>query len=277
MTQTNSPNTTDKTSDSSPARGTLPASWRVELPVFEGPLDLLLHLTRINEVEITDIPIALICDQFHEYLELMEVLDLDIAGEYIYEAAYLIQLKTRVLLPRPPVQPGEEPPEDPREDLVRRLLEYQRLREAAETLAEVDTVRAGLWTRTHDDLAALREDPDTGFDLEDLSLFDLLRAFRTVLRRFDDEHPEPLVFEGESYSVRSQIGRLLDRLRPGRPYDLVDDLLALSCRAEAIAAFLAVLEMVRMSLVRFQVSDGTILMFRTTRELVIEELEAIAG
>ena len=84
----------------------LPASWKVNLPEFEGPLDLLLELVKVNEVAITDIPVALVCDQFHEYLSLMEELDLDIAGEYIYEAALLIQIKSRLLLPRPVGRPG---------------------------------------------------------------------------------------------------------------------------------------------------------------------------
>ena len=102
---------------------TVPADWRVKLPVFEGPLDLLLHLVRINEVEITDIPVALICDQFQAYLGLMEELDLDIAAEYIYEAAFLIHLKSKLLLPTTKDEHGEH--QDPRADLVERLLEYR--------------------------------------------------------------------------------------------------------------------------------------------------------
>ena len=130
-----------------PATGTLPESWRVRLPSFEGPLDLLLNLIKANEVEITDIPVALVCDQYHEYLHLMEALDLDIAGDYIYMAAYLIHLKSKMLLPRPKTLEGEVVDEDPREDLVQRLLEYRRLKEAAQTLAEVDSVRHGMWVR----------------------------------------------------------------------------------------------------------------------------------
>ena len=94
----------------------LPESWRVDLPVFQGPLDLLLHLIKVNEVDIGDIPVALICDQFHEYLHLMEELNLDVAGEYIYEAAMLIHLKSKLLLPRPGDE--DESGEDPREELV---------------------------------------------------------------------------------------------------------------------------------------------------------------
>jgi segregation and condensation protein A len=255
-------------------RGLLPDSWRVRLPVFEGPLDLLLHLIRINRVEITDIPIALICDQYHEYLALMDELDLDIAGEYVYEAALLIQLKSRLLLPQPKVEEGEEPPEDPREELVRRLLEYQRIKEAAQTLAEVDAVRRGLWTRVPQPRPGVDDDGEE-MELGDLSLFDLLAVFRRVLDRYDREHPEPLVVRAESFSVRDQIERLLGRLAANRTLSLIDDLLALSCRAEAIAAFLAVLELGRLELILLRALDGDVLMVRTERELTAADLEGI--
>lgn len=250
----------------------LPASWQVDLPVFEGPLDLLLHLIRINEVEITDIPVALICDQYHEYLGLMEELDLDIAGEYVYEAAVLIQLKSRLLLPVPELAEGEEPPEDPRQELVERLLDYQRIREAAETLAEVSSLRMGLWTRAPE---VVPDDDDAGLEVGDVSLYDLLHVFHRVLSRYDLEHPDPLVVRSESFSVRAQIDRLLAKLDRSRATDLADDLLALSCRAEAISAFLAVLELVRMQVLRLQAIDGAVLLYRTERELASVELEAI--
>ncbi len=255
----------------------LPASWRVELPVFQGPLDLLLHLIRINEVEIVDIPVALICDQYHEYLGLMEDLDLDIAGEYIYEAAVLIQLKSRMLLPKQRDEEGQLLEDDPRDDLVRRLLEYRRLKEAAQTLAEVDSVRGGLWTR---EKVEIEPDPEEQgkVDLDQVSLFDLLKALNTVLERYDSEHPDPLVFQGEVFSVRDQIDYLLNRLNPGRPLDLVDELLGMSGRSEAIATFLAVLELARLNLVRLhQTASREILLYRTTREAVSHELETIAG
>ena len=91
-----------------PNTGSLPETWRVRLPIFEGPLDLLLHLIKVNKVEISDIPVAIICDQFHQYLELMEVLNLDIAGDYIYMASYLIHLKSKLLLPAPKTLDGKE-------------------------------------------------------------------------------------------------------------------------------------------------------------------------
>jgi len=257
--------------------GGLPESWRVHLPIFEGPLDLLLHLIKINKVEITDIPVATICDQFHAYLALMEELNLDIAGEYIYEAALLIHLKSKLLLPRP-VRAEGQPEEDPRQELVERLLEYRRLKEAAQSLAELDRLRLGVWTRQPQPLPAGPEEEGAEVDLGEVSLFDLLGALKQALVRYEKEHPPPLLLTGEAYSVRGQFDRLLGELDAGHPFDLLADLRGLSCRAEAIAAFLAVLELARLNLVRVhQTESGDILLYRTTRELSEYEREAIGG
>ncbi len=259
-----------------PMTGTLPETWRVRLPIFEGPLDLLLHLIRVNEVEISDIPVAIVCDQFHQYLELMEVLNLDVAGDYIYMASYLIHLKSKLLLPAPKTLDGKEVDEDPRQDLVERLLEYRRLKEAAQTLAEVDSQRRGMWPRSTNEIRKIAKEDAPELDLSEVSLFDLLRTFKHVLERFDRENPEPLIMPGDVYSVRQQIERLLAALVASRPYNLVDDLRCLSCRQEAIAAFLAILEMARMHLVRVhQTAAGEVLLYRTTRDVEHHELEAI--
>lgn len=259
----------------SEAQGLLPEAWRVHLPIFEGPLDLLLHLIKLNKVEITDIPVATICDQFHAYLGLMKELNLDVAGEYIYEAALLIHLKSKMLLPRPAKKEGE-PEEDPRQELVERLLEYRRLKEVAQSFAEVDRLRMGIWTRKPQPLPALPEDEEQQVDLGEVSLFDLLSALKTALVRYDREHPPPIQLTLEAWSVRGQFDRLLSQLDAGRPFDLVADLKGRSCRAEAIATFLAVLELARLNLVRVhQTESGDILLYRTTRELGSDEREAI--
>jgi len=255
--------------------GGLPESWRVHLPVFDGPLDLLLHLIKINRVEITDIPVATICDQFQAYLELAEELNLDVAGEYIYEAALLIHLKSKMLLPRP-VKAAGEPEEDPRQELVERLLEYRRLKEAAQSLAELDRVRLGIWTRKPQPLPKPDPAEEEEIDLGEVSLFDLLGALRQALVRYEKEHPPPLQLSLEAFSVRGQFDRLLGELDAGRPFDLVHDLKTRSCRAEAIAAFLAVLELARLNLVRVhQTAAGDILLYRTTRDLASLDREAI--
>ena len=265
---------------SPPAPGTgsgslLPESWRVQLPAFEGPLDLLLHLIKINKVEITDIPVATVCDQFHAYLGLMEELNLDIAAEYIYEAALLIHLKSKLLLPRTPKAPGE-PEDDPRQELVERLLEYRRMKEVAQSFAEVDRLRMGIWTRKPQPMPKAEEEEEQGVDMGEVSLFDLLSALRQAMVRYDKEHPPPLQLSGEAYSVRGQFDRLLAHLDAGHPYDFVADLRALSCRAEAIAAFLAVLA--RLNLIRVhQTEAGDVLLYRTTRELSDQDWEGIGG
>ena len=251
----------------------LPEAWKVHLPIFDGPLDLLLHLCKLNKVEVTDIPVATICDQFHEYLFLMEELNLDIAGEYIYEAALLIHLKSKMLLPRRKDESGKEEG-DPRQELVERLMEYQRLKEAAQSLGEVDAIRSSIWERQP---RPLELPPDVeALDLSDVSLFDLLTALKTALVRYDRENPPPYVASLETFSVRGQFDRLIGELGAGRPYDFLDDLRARSCRAEAVSTFLAVLELARLNLIRIhQTEAGDVLLHRTTREVLEADREMI--
>ena len=120
--------------------------YSVKLPVFEGPLDLLLHLIKVNEVEITDIPIARIGEQYLQYLDLMRELDLEIVGEYLLMAATLAWIKSRMLLPPDPDATAEEEV-DPRAELARQLLEHQRFKQAAETLQAMEARRSLVWTR----------------------------------------------------------------------------------------------------------------------------------
>src|SRR5512134_2396458 len=155
-------------------------AYPVRLENFEGPLDLLLHLIKKNEVNIYDIPIALITQQYIEYIDLMQELNLDVAGEFLVMAATLIHIKSRMLLPRPdPTQ--EDPEEDPREALVRRLLEHQKFKAAAELLHERETLRSAQWMRPDGPIAEI-----AGEDFEpelEVDLFSLLAAFRGVLER----------------------------------------------------------------------------------------------
>ena len=131
-----------------------PDAYRVKLGAFEGPLDLLVHLIRKNEVNIYDIPIALVTEQYLAYINLMQELDLDIAGEFLVMASTLIHIKSRMLLPRPE-QAGEDGvEEDPREALVRRLLEHQRYKAAAELLHDRETLRSAQFTRADASVAA---------------------------------------------------------------------------------------------------------------------------
>src|SRR5262252_9777680 len=152
----------------------------VATEAFSGPLDLLLHLIRVNEVSITDIPIAEITEQYTAYLDAMRELDLDVASDYVALAAELIYIKSRMLLPRVPGAPEE----DPRQDLARRLLEYERFKRMAESLHEIDSLRAGLWPRPEMQLPAAGDNVTL-----EVSLFVLIEGFRLVTERYRLEHP----------------------------------------------------------------------------------------
>src|SRR4029450_3750239 len=153
-------------------------AYPVHLENFDGPLDLLLHLIKKHELNIYDIPIALITQQYLEYLDVMQELNLDVGGEFLGMAATLIHIKSRMLLPRPdPTQ--EDPEEDPREALVRRLLEHQRFKAAAELLPEKEIQRSAQWGRRDGRLAdVIGEAPEPEIEVD---LFSLLSAFRQVM------------------------------------------------------------------------------------------------
>jgi len=218
----------------------------VAIPAFSGPLDLLLHLIRINEVSITDIPIAEITEQYTAYLETMQELDLDVASEYVALAAELIYIKSKMLLPRAP----GEPEVDPRADLAQRLLEYEKFKRSAETLHAIDTLRGGLWPRPE------VEPPRAEGSEESLevSLFDLIETFRTVTQNYRLAHPPALAIHQLRFSVRDKMLELLERLDEKRTMPLLEFLGQMHYRAEAVTAFLACLELIRLGVIRaFQI------------------------
>jgi segregation and condensation protein A len=222
--------------------------YPVRLPTFEGPLDLLLHLVRKNEVDLKDIPVAEICRQFHEYLVLMQELDLEVAAEFLYMEALLVHIKSQLILPRPALEDGA-PAADPRDELVRRLLEYRKIKGVAETLHEMEAQRLGLWARPPLRLEGPADEEET--DLSEVSLFDLLSLFRGVLDRYKAQHPPALEIAHQKFSIREKMADMVSRIRAAAgPTPLTEVFSALSGRAEAIAVFLAVLELLRLRLVR---------------------------
>jgi segregation and condensation protein A len=220
-------------------------SYSVKLDQFEGPLDLLIHLIKKNEVNVYDIPIAMITAQYLEYLGLLRELDLDVAGEFLVMAATLIHIKSRMLLPRPdPTQ--EDPEEDPREALVRRLLEHQRYRQAAELLHERETLREAQWQRPDGHVATL-----AGEEYEpelEVDLFSLIAAFRTVLERAK-QRPK-MVLPAEQVPIETRIEQLLQRLSETEACGFEDLFEDVDSRSALIVTFLALLEMIRVRLVR---------------------------
>src|SRR5438046_9943580 len=190
-----------------PSFESLLEAYPVRLAKFEGPLDLLLHLIKQHEVDIYDIPIAAVAAQYLEYIDLMQEMNLDVAGESLVMAATLIHIKSRMLLPRPdPTQ--EDPEEDPREALMRRLLEHQKFKAAAELLHERETLRSAQWTRPDGPIAEIAgEPPEPEIEVD---LFSLIAAFRAVVERAK-QRPK-LYLPGEQIPIEDRIEQLLSRL-----------------------------------------------------------------
>jgi len=220
-------------------------SYSVKLDQFEGPLDLLIHLIKRNEVNIYDIPIALITAQYLEYLMLIRELDLDVAGEFLVMAATLIHIKSRMLLPRSdPTQ--EDPEEDPREALVRRLLEHQRYRQAAELLHERETLREAQWLRPDGRVAPL-----AGEEYEpelEVDLFSLMAAFKSVIERAK-QRPQ-VALPAEQIPIETRIEQLLTRLSETQACGFEDLFEDVTSKGDMIVTFIALLEMIRLRLIR---------------------------
>jgi len=236
--------------------------YRIRLEIFEGPLDLLLHLIKKNELDIYDIPISLITQQYLEYLEIMKQLNLDIAGEFLVMAAELIQIKSRMLLPTPPAgEEDEEQGPDPRAELVRRLIEYQQFKEVADMLRERDLLGRDTFVRGAKSLDWL--DVAQGMALEHVGIFQLVEAFRQVLA----EAPQELVHEvtADLISVRERILQIMDDIRGKESITFRELFEHGASRARLIITFLAILELVRISVLRIHQDDefGTLRMFPT--------------
>ena len=223
--------------------------YHVRLSIFDGPMDLLLHLIRKNEVDIYDIPIAEITEQYLEALELMEELNLGLAGEFLVMAATLIHIKSKMLLP-PPHEDGTEDGDDgdPRAELVARLLEYRAYKEAAQQLHQNELVRNAMWTRPESLIDPLVPDPPPAEAMMDVDLFELLSAFRDVVQRV--QRRGDLHIQEEMISVEEVIGRLRQRLQPGMTMQFIELFDDVFDRRMLIVTFLATLEMVRMKLIR---------------------------
>ena len=251
---------TNESSDFESSREAIP----VRLENFEGPLDLLLHLIKKNEVNIYDIPIALITQQYLETIQLLKELNLDVAGEFLVMAATLIHIKSKMLLPRPETAAGVEgEEEDPRDALVRRLLEHQKFKAAAELLHEREEWRAAQWQRPDERVAAIAGD-DYEPELE-VDLFSLLSAFQAVVQRAK-LRPRVLL-PPEQMPIEVRIDQLLERLSETEACGFEDLFADVHDRMGLITTFLALLEMIRLKLVRvFQAgSFGPIRVYKRAR------------
>jgi segregation and condensation protein A len=221
----------------------------IELPQFEGPLDLLLHLIQKHEIDILDIPIAFITARYVEMIDLMRLLDLDVAAEYLLMAATLAHIKSRMLLPSPPAEEADggaegEEGEDPRAELVRRLLEYQKYKAAAEDLAARGVAGRDVFPRG----LPIDVERDAQAPLAELPVISLLEAFDRILkkRKLTISHEVTT----ERVSIAERINEIVDRLRERRTAlfeDLFEEHHAL---IDLVVTFLALLEMTRLRMTR---------------------------
>ena len=234
------------------------ATYRVDLgDLFEGPMDLLVHLVRKNEVDIYDIPVALIMDQYMEYIKLMNALNIDLAGEFLVMAATLAHIKSRMLLPVDQEQEEEE--EDPRMEIVRPLEEYLQLQYAAEDLTDRNQLDWDVFIRCYGNG---NERPDEEPDgLVQVSLFELIDAFQKIIKRVSPEHLFNITVD--TISVKSRISEIADLLE-GRGSVTFEDLFEKEVtKSQLIVTLLAILEMAKVQVIRIMqhVDSGIIRIF----------------
>jgi segregation and condensation protein A len=272
-----------------------PAGYQVALDVFEGPLDLLLHLVKKHELSILDIPISFVTEKYLEYLDAMAALDIDVAGEYLLMAATLCHIKSRELLPTPePLEDedGEAGDEDdvevdPRADLIRRLLEYQKYKEAAQHLGQQPVVGRNVWSRgaSVEDAVGDGVDADAVAPLAQFPVHKLIEAFDRVMQQAKLKVAHDVMID--RLSVSQKISELTDRLeaegrftfssmfsflRDGTPRSLAE------VRHEAVVTFLALLEMAKLRLVALSqpVTDDEILIERAGDDLRARMEQSVA-
>lgn len=225
-------------------------TYQLKLEVFEGPLALLMHLIEKSQIDIYDIPIAEVTEQYLAYLKEMEELDLEVASEFIVMAATLLQIKSRMLLPKKVSEDGEE--EDPRDELVARLVEYKRYQEASVRLGEMAQARSLFFGRMPLTLAARREPYPQGMTTDKLVM-----AFMAV---WESKRAEKdfVVVTGEMVTVQDKMGDILYLLRKnGKTIDFYETLIRACNRDELVASFLAVLELLKLRKIRVHQESAT--------------------
>jgi segregation and condensation protein A len=222
-------------------------SYEIKLDIFEGPLDLLLYLIRKNEIDIYNIPIALITEQYLEYLDIMRSLNLDLAGEYLVLAATLIHIKSRLLLPPAEDEEEGEEGQDPRAELVRQLLEYQTYKEAALSLDARPLLDRDVFSR-----GAPAEDPSRGEEEEEamieVGVFELVQAFRLIIAGLDKS--DDLIIDTEMMSLTDRINEIMEQLSEKKQLTFRELLGENTDRKRIVYTFLAILELMKLRMVK---------------------------
>ncbi len=221
--------------------------YAIKLDIFEGPLDLLLYLIKKNEIDIYNIPVALITQQYLDYLNIIKSLNLDLAGEYLVMASTLIHIKSRMLLPVPEEPSTEEQEDDPRAELVRQLLEYQTFKDAAAELAQRPLLERDVFKRS----APLPEESKKAADddeLIDVSIFELIEAFHQIVSRLDNK--ELMEIDLEKLSLADIINDVMERLTREKNLTFEELLGERKDRRRIVYTFLALLELIKLKMIK---------------------------
>lgn len=246
-------------------------SFEIKLPLFEGPFDLMLFFIERDELDIYDIPIAKITNDFLAYIHTLEKMEIEVASEFILFAATLMKIKSKMLLPRPELnEEGEEI--DPREELIRHLLEYKKYKSVIGQLAEMEEMRMSKWNRGNvvDELKKMSRVDDVDAELQDLDLFKLLKVYQKVMFKFasrsDDTTHTVIQYP---YTIEQQKTLVLDQLN-NQPIIPFTDFIAMKPdKIFVIYTFLAILELLQLSLVTIKIGEGF-------NNFWVEKLESIA-
>lgn len=230
--------------------------YKIKLPNFEGPFDLLLYFIKKEEVNIYDIPIARITEEFLSYIRLMQYFDLELASEFIYMAANLMYIKSQMLLPRQ-VEPGSEEGEDPRKQLIQRLLEYQQIKDGAKSIGEYYENQKYTYYRSLFEADREEYEEDT---YKNTTIFDLMNAFKKAIEKAKGEIPHTV--EMNTISVEEKMSELMDIIRTKKKvtfYNFVKD----TDKISIVATFLAILNLLKdnMIFIRQSKDFGDIVIF----------------
>ncbi len=224
--------------------------YNVKLDAFEGPLDLLLHLITKAEVDIYDIPLSKITDQYMNYIHTMQRLELDVASEYLVMAATLLAIKSKMLLPKQEEEIYNDEhdfveEDDPREELMNRLIEYRRYKGAAETLKEKEKERGLIFSRTPSDLSPYVEEVKREPQRINASIYDMIDAFNQLLKRKQEKIPRKTKINREDFPIEKRMEEIIEQLNQANGRTMFFQLFDYEERSQLIVTFLAVLELMK--------------------------------
>lgn len=224
-------------------QGIVNQTYQVQIEQFQGPLDLLLHLVNRFEIDIYDIPVAKISQQYMEYIHTMQQLELNIASEYLVMAATLLELKSKMLLPKPEIEDLDEYEEDPREDLMQRLIEYRKYKEAANQLKEIEIEAKPLFTRGNVSFDHIDTKPEV--TKSEMSVFDMLYALNKMLKRKKWKEPMETRITRIDIPLDQRMGEIIDRVKREKQGIIFDELFSYESKSHIVITFIALLELMK--------------------------------